>query len=173
MSFMTELKKFAMRGNLVDMAVGFTVGAAFTTIAKSLVHDIIMPPVGLILGRSDFSDLFLVLARGDKNDPPYATLASAQSAGAVTINYGVFINNVIAFLVVTLVMFLLIRTINRIDDTLEEQFGADKQKPEDPVNKKCPFCRSVIAYRAVRCPACTSHITGIAGGETASSTSPL
>jgi large conductance mechanosensitive channel len=156
MGLLAEFKKFALRGNLVDMTVGFTVGAAFTTIAKSLVSDIIMPPVGLLLGGSDFSDLFLVIANG-KEAPPYHTLASAQAAGAVTINYGVFLNNLIAFLMVTAVMFLLVRMMNRIEGTLEVKFG-EPPSPSEPSEKKCDYCRMTIPYRAIRCPNCTSDL---------------
>jgi large conductance mechanosensitive channel len=160
MGLLAEFRKFALRGNLIDLTVGFTVGAAFTTIAKSLVTDIIMPPVGLLLGGSDFSDLFLVLANGAKAGPPYHTLASAQAAGAVTMNYGVFLNNLIAFLMVTAVMFLLVRAMNRIEGTLEAKFG-DAPAEDEPSEKKCEFCRTTIPYRATRCPNCTSELTPI------------
>ncbi|MDY7092685.1 MAG: large conductance mechanosensitive channel protein MscL [Acidobacteriota bacterium] len=159
MSFMAEFKKFALRGNIADMAIGFTVGAAFTTIAKSVVNDIIMPPVGLLMGRADFSDLFWLLKAGSEELPPYATLADAQEAGAVTVNYGIFVNNVIAFLLVALVMFLIIRSINRLDEEMEEMFGQDKAPPEEPSHKKCPYCRMQIPFRATRCPQCTSQLT--------------
>ncbi|HRV96370.1 MAG TPA: large conductance mechanosensitive channel protein MscL [Anaerolineae bacterium] len=151
-----DLKEFAMRGNVVDLAVGFTVGAAFTTIARSLVDDIIMPIVGLIVGEVEFRDLFWLLKAGPNQPPPYATLADAQAAGAVTINYGVFINNVLTFIIVTLVMFFLIRLANRIERELEEGFG----RVEDiiPTQKKCPFCLSTIPRKATRCPQCTSEL---------------
>jgi len=152
-----EFRKFIMRGNLVDLAIGFTVGAAFTTVAKSLVSDIIMPPVGLLLGGVDFKDLFWVLREGEAAAPPYATIEAAQAAGAVTLNYGVFINNMLALLIVAIVMFLVIRAVNRIDDALEREMEAPAA-PEEPTEKKCPFCRSTIAYRATRCPQCTSQL---------------
>jgi large conductance mechanosensitive channel len=164
MSFLAEFKKFALRGNIADMAIGFTVGAAFTTIAKSVVNDIIMPPVGLLMGRADFSDLFWLLKAGSEQLPPYATLADAQAAGAVTVNYGVFVNNLIAFLLVALVMFLIIRSINRLDDEMEERFGQDKALPEEPSHKKCSYCRMQIPFRATRCPECTSQLEA-EGGE--------
>lgn len=157
MKLVNEFKKFIMRGNLVDLALGFTVGAAFSTIAKSLVNDILMPPVGWLMGNSDFSDLFWVLDAGSETAPPYATLADAQAAGAVTINYGVFINNVLAFLIVAIVMFGVVRAYNRVEDSLESHFD-DPPKPEDPAQKKCPFCRSKIPFRATRCPFCTSQL---------------
>ena len=157
MTIIKELKKFALRGNLVDMAVGFTVGAAFTTIAKSLVDDIIMPPVGLILGSSDFSDLFVVLQAGETNAGPYKTLAAASEAGAVTLNVGLFLNNVLTFLLITIVMFALVRFMNKLDEELDERFG-EKVEPGEPTEKKCDFCRTVIPIQASRCPACTSQL---------------
>lgn len=157
MSIINELKTFAMRGNLIDMAVGFTVGAAFSTIAKSLVSDVVMPPVGLILGSSDFSDLFIVLKEGAAAAGPYVTLLEAQQAGAVTINFGLFVNSVIAFMLITIVMFFLIRFTTRIEQKFDAQFG-DEPVEGEPTEKKCPYCRSVIHIRALRCPACTSNL---------------
>jgi len=156
-----EFKTFIMRGNLVDLAIGFTVGAAFTTVAKSLVSDVIMPPIGLAIGRVDFKDLFLVLRVGTVKPPPYTTIVDAQAAGAVTLNYGVFINNVIALIIVAIAMFLVIRAVNRVDAMLDREAddpATPPRTPEEPENKKCPFCRSTIAYRAVRCPQCTSRL---------------
>jgi large conductance mechanosensitive channel len=160
MKIIDEFMKFALRGNLADMAIGFTVGAAFSTVAKSLVNNIIMPPVGLLLGGMDFSDLFIVLKQGSEELSPYATLKEAQSSGAVTLNYGTFISDFIALLIVAFVMFLLIRGINRVDAALEEQFG-DDDTGETPANKKCPHCRETIAYMATRCPRCTSQLDGV------------
>lgn len=156
MGWIGDFKKFALRGNLLDMAVGFTVGAAFTTVAKSLVSDIIMPPLGYVLGRSDFSDLFWVLS--SESPPAYNTLAEAQAAGAVTINYGLFINSIVSFLLVALAMFLIIRMVSRFDQQLEQAFGEKKPQPGDPENKKCPYCLSTIPYRATRCSSCTSQL---------------
>lgn len=153
-----EFKKFAMRGNLVDMAIGFTVGAAFTTVAKSVVNDLIMPVVGLAAGGADFADLFWVMKPGENAPAPYDTLSAAQEAGAVTLNYGVFFNNVIAFLLVALVMFIVVRGMNRMEEKLEEEFGDDAAKPEEPDHKKCPFCRTQIPFKAIRCPNCTSRL---------------
>lgn len=157
MSFVEDFKKFALRGNLIDLAIGFTVGAAFSTVAKSLVNDILMPPVGLVLGNVDFSDLFIVLRKGTEELPPYVTVEDAQQAGAVTLNYGEFVNNVIALLIVALAMFVIIRAINAIDKRLEEELG-DKKPPGEPENKKCPHCRMTIPFRASRCGHCTSQI---------------
>ncbi|MEP5570075.1 MAG: large conductance mechanosensitive channel protein MscL [Halioglobus sp.] len=147
-----EFKKFAMRGNVVDMAVGIIIGGAFGTIVKSLVADVIMPPVGLLLGGVDFSDLFITLKEG-ANAGPYATLAIAQEAGAVTISYGVFINAVISFLIVAFAVFLLIRSINNMQ--------AEEEEPAaEPTEKECPHCLTSIAIKATRCPNCTSELGG-------------
>ncbi len=113
-----EFKNFAMRGNVIDMAVGIIIGASFGTIVKSLVDDVIMPPIGLLLGNVDFSDLFIVLKEG-ATAAPYATVEAAKAAGAVTLNYGQFINNVVSFLIVAFAVFLLIRTINRMQKPAE------------------------------------------------------
>lgn len=157
MNIVNEFKKFALRGNVVDLAVGFTVGAAFSTIARSLVDDIIMPVVGLLVGRVEFSDLYLLLKPGLETPPPYTTLAEAQAAGAVTVNYGIFINNVIAFLIIALVMFLLIRAANRLEDKLEDELGwGDPETP--PTTKKCPYCISTVHIEATRCPQCTAQL---------------
>lgn len=145
---LNEFKKFAMRGNVVDMAVGIIIGGAFGTIVKSLVADVIMPPVGLLLGGVDFSDLFITLKEG-ATAGPYATLALAQEAGAVTISYGIFINAVISFLIVAFAVFLLIKGINNMQ----------AEEPEaDPTEKDCPFCATSIAIKATRCPNCTSEL---------------
>jgi len=174
MSIVSEFKKFTLRGNLVDMAVGFTVGAAFTTIARSLVDDVIMPPVGLLLGRSDFSDQFLLLRAGETAPPPYSTLADAQAAGAVTINYGVFVNAVLAFLLVAVAMFLVIRAINRAERVLEREAGASEAEPAEPETKKCPYCLTTIPHKASRCPQCTSQLGGgRRTGEQAAEAPPL
>ncbi|OQY18280.1 MAG: large conductance mechanosensitive channel protein MscL [Chloroflexi bacterium] len=144
-----EFKEFALRGNVIDMAVGIIVGAAFGTIVKSLVADVIMPPIGLLLGGVDFANLFILLKPGSPAGP-YAALADAQAAGAVTVNYGVFLNNVISFLIVAFVMFLLIRGINRLQK--------EEQAPAEPTTKECPYCFSTIPIKATRCPHCTSEL---------------
>lgn len=157
--FLRDFARFARRGNMVDLAIGFTVGAAFSTIAKSLVNDIIMPPLGLLLGRTDFSGLFWVIAKGPKSPGPYVTLADAQAAGAVTINYGLFINNLVAFLVVALAMFVVVRLLTRAENLLDDAIEGPPPAPGEPLEKKCPFCRSTIDARATRCPHCTSCLT--------------
>jgi large conductance mechanosensitive channel len=146
-----EFKSFAMRGNVVDMAVGIIIGAAFGTIVKSLVDDVIMPPIGLLLGNVDFSNLFAVLKAG-KLAGPYLSLADAKAAGAVTLNYGVFLNTVISFLIVAFAVFLLIKQINLLKRKDEAAPAAA------PATKECPFCFSVIPLKATRCPHCTTEL---------------
>lgn len=149
-----EFKEFAMRGNVVDMAVGIIIGGAFGTIVKSLVEDVIMPPVGLLLGGVDFSNIFLVLKEGAAPGP-YAALADAKAAGAVTVNVGLFVNAVISFLIVAFAVFLLIRAIN----SMRREEAAPAPPPAD--TKECPFCASSIPLKATRCPHCTSQMGGI------------
>jgi len=144
-----EFKEFAMRGNVVDMAVGIVIGVAFGGIVNSFVSDIIMPPVGLALGSVDFSSLFLVLKEG-KVAGPYESLAAAKTAEAVTLNYGVFFNTIISFLIITFAVFLLIRNINRMKKK--------EEAPAVPTTKECPYCLSAIPLKAVRCPHCTSEL---------------
>jgi len=146
-----EFKEFAMRGNVVDMAVGIIIGAAFGTIVTSLVADVLMPPIGLLLGNIDFANLFIVLKEGTKASGPYVSLAAAKAAGAVTINYGLFINTVISFLIVAFAVFLLIRSINR----LKRQGEAP---PAIPTTKECPYCISMVPIKATRCSHCTSEL---------------
>lgn len=144
-----EFKAFAMRGNVVDMAVGIIIGAAFGAIVKSLVDDVIMPPIGMLMGNVDFSNLYAVLKEGAAAAAPYASLADAKKAGAVTINYGVFINSVISFLIVAFAVFMLIRSINRLKQA---------EAPAPATTKDCPFCASAIPLKATRCPHCTSEL---------------
>jgi len=145
-----EFREFALRGNVLDMAVGIIIGAAFGTIVNSLVQDVIMPPIGLLLGNVDFSNIFIVLKEG-KVAGPYASVAIAKSAGAVTINFGVFVNTIITFLIVAFAVFLLIRTINR----LRRQ---EEAPPPVPTTKECTYCFSSIPVKATRCPQCTSEL---------------
>ena len=145
-----EFKDFAMRGNVVDMAVGIIIGGAFGTIVKSLVADVIMPPVGLLLGGVDFTDLFVILKEGAQAGP-YATLAAAQEAGAVTISYGIFANSVISFLIVAFAVFLLIRSINKLQ-------AEEAEEPFEPTTKECTYCFSEIPIKATRCGSCTSEL---------------
>ena len=142
-----EFKDFAMKGNMVDMAVGIIIGAAFGVIIVSLVNDILMPPIGMLLGGVDFNNLYYLLQEGSPG-VPYASLADAQAAGAVTINYGVFINALISFLVIALAIFFLIRAMNR----------AMPPAVEEVTTKECPYCFSAIPVKATRCPNCTSQL---------------
>ena len=145
-----EFKEFAMRGNVVDMAVGIIIGAAFGSIVKSLVADVIMPPIGLLLGNVDFSNLFAVIKQGSVAGT-FATVAEAQKAGAVTINYGMFINTVISFLIVAFAVFLLVRGLN----SMKRQ---EEAPAEEPTTKECPHCFSEIPIKATRCGFCTSEL---------------
>jgi large conductance mechanosensitive channel len=145
-----EFKEFAMRGNVLDMAIGIIIGVAFGAIVQSLVKDVIMPPIGILLGNVDFSNLFVVLKHG-ATPGPYASLAQAQAAGAVSINYGIFINTIINFIIVAFSIFLVIRTMNKLK----------REKPVPaaaPTTKECPFCHTMIPIKAVRCPNCTSDV---------------
>ncbi|MGA8753312.1 large-conductance mechanosensitive channel protein MscL [Candidatus Deferrimicrobium sp.] len=142
-----EFKEFALRGNVVDMAVGIIIGAAFGTIIASLVSEVLMPPIGLLLGNMDFSNLFLVLKEG-KAVGPYATVAAAKAAGAVTLNYGLFVNTVVNFLIVAFAIFFLIRGMNALK----------KKEAAQPTTKECPHCLSAIPVKATRCGHCTSEL---------------
>ena len=152
MGMIKEFKEFAVKGNVVDMAVGIIIGAAFGTIVKSLVADVIMPPIGLLLGNVDFSNLFIVLKQGAEVAGPYATMADATAAGAVTLNYGLFINTIISFVIVAFSVFILIKQMNKMKK--EEPAPA----PAEPTTKECPKCYSTISIKATRCPSCTSDI---------------
>lgn len=147
-----EFKEFAVKGNVVDMAVGIIIGAAFGTIVKSFVADIIMPPIGLLLGGADFTDLFVVLKAGAEGATEFVTLAEAQEAGAVTMNIGVFINTVISFLIVAFAVFLVIRNMNR----LKRQ---EEAPPAEPTTKDCPHCLSTIPIKASKCAYCASDVS--------------
>ncbi|HSJ10068.1 MAG TPA: large-conductance mechanosensitive channel protein MscL [Longimicrobiales bacterium] len=151
MSVMKEFREFAIKGNVVDMAVGIIIGAAFGAVANSLVKDVIMPPIGLLLGGVDFQELFIVLKAGAETGPPYVTLADAQAAGAATLNYGVFINVLVTFVLTTMAVFILVKAVNRM--RREEQVA-----PQAPTDKACPFCATAIPIQASRCPNCTSSL---------------
>ena len=142
-----EFKEFALRGNVIDMAVGIIIGAAFGTIIGTMVSDVLMPPIGLLLGNMDFSNLFVVLKAG-KIAGPYATVAAAKGAGAVTLNYGLFVNTVVNFLIVAFAIFFLIRGMNSLK----------KKEEAQPTTKECPHCLSTIPIKATRCGHCTSEL---------------
>jgi large conductance mechanosensitive channel len=146
-----EFKEFAMRGNVVDMAVGIIIGAAFGSIVNSLVSDVIMPPIGLILGNVDFSNLFVVMKQGAKAAGPYISIADAKAAGAVTLNYGLFLNSIISFIIVAFSVFILIKGINRLK-------RKEEAPPAEPTTKECPYCLSAIPVKAVKCGHCTSEL---------------
>ncbi len=142
-----EFKEFAMRGNVLDMAVGIIIGAAFGGIVSSLVNDVLMPPVGLLIGKVDFSNLFLTLKAPAGAE--FATLAQAKAAGATTLNYGLFLNTVINFVIVAFAVFLLVRQVNRLRRA---------PAPAAPTTKECAYCFSAIPLKALRCPHCTSEL---------------
>jgi large conductance mechanosensitive channel len=145
-----EFREFAMRGSVLDMAVGIIIGAAFGAIVSSLVADVLMPPIGLLLGKVDFTNLYVLLTAG-QTPGPYASLTAAQQAGAVTLNYGQFINKIISFLIVAFSLFLVIRSMNRMNRKAEVASPA-------PTTKDCPFCATAVPIKAVRCPHCTSEL---------------
>ena len=151
MGMVKEFKEFAVKGNVMDMAVGIIIGAAFGTIVKSLVADVIMPPIGLLLGNVDFANLFFVLKDAATGPAVYATVAEAQATGAVTLNYGLFINTVISFLIVAFAIFIVIKNMNRL-----------KKEAPAPVaettTRECPHCFSTISIKATKCPNCTSAL---------------
>jgi len=152
-SMLTDFKAFIMKGNVVDMAVGIIIGAAFGSIVSSIVKDVIMPPIGLVLGNIDFSNLAAVIKQGSTAGP-YASLAAAQAAGAVTINYGLFINTIINFLIIAaVVFFLIIRPLTKL------QTLTKAATPAAPTSKDCPYCATAIPIKATRCPNCTSELT--------------
>ncbi len=146
-----ELKEFILRGNVIDMAIGIIIGASFGKIVDSLVKDIIMPPIGLIMGKVDFSNLYWQIYPGNVH---YPSLEAAQNAGAVTINYGIFINTIISFLIVACAVFILIKFIN----TLKNKVCKAEQAEEAITVKECPYCCSEIPINAKRCPHCTSEL---------------
>jgi large conductance mechanosensitive channel len=143
-----EFREFALKGNVIDLAVGVIIGAAFGKITTSLVNDIIMPPIGLLLGKVDFSNLFISLS-----GQPYASLAEAKVAGAATLNYGLFINNMLDFAIVAFAVFLLVKQINRLKNRLETA-----PAPVAPTERACPYCLTVVPLEAKKCKACTSDL---------------
>jgi len=149
MSMMKEFKEFAVKGNAVDLAIGFVLGGAFAAVINSLVNDIIMPPIGAALGGADFSQLYVLIKEGTGATAPYASLAAATEAGAVTLNYGMFINVIINFLIIAWALFMVVKAMNRLrKPEVEEQV----------MTKDCPFCASTIPLAATKCPACTSDL---------------
>lgn len=149
MKMLKEFREFAMRGNVLDMAIGIIIGTAFGKIITSFVSDILMPPIGVLLGKVNFANLFVNLS-----SQHYQNLADAKAAGAATINYGLFLNTVIDFIIVAFVIFLLIRQVNRFKK---------KEQPAAPTTKECPYCLSAVPLKAVRCPQCTSELKPAGG----------
>ncbi|MBI5519377.1 MAG: large-conductance mechanosensitive channel protein MscL [Desulfovibrio sp.] len=148
-----DFKEFIMRGNVVDMAVGIVIGASFGGIVKSLVDDVLMPPIGLLLGRVDFTNLYVTLREGAVPGP-YTALAEAKKAGAVTLNVGLFANTVINFLIVGMAIFLVVRAVNRLRDMQKKDEPA-----AEPTTRDCPYCAMNISVKARRCPHCTSDLS--------------
>jgi large conductance mechanosensitive channel len=144
MGFISEFKEFTVKGNVMDMAVGIIIGAAFGSIVNSLVKDVLMPPIGMITGGINFADLFYAL-----DGKSYATLAEAQAAAAPTINYGLFINSIISFIIVALAIFILIREVNKLKK---------QPAPPEPNTKSCPYCKESIPLAAIKCSHCTSDL---------------
>jgi large conductance mechanosensitive channel len=145
-----EFKEFAIKGNAVDLAVGLVLGTAFGAIVASLVSDIVMPPIGLLLGDVDFAQMFIVLKEGS-SPAPYATVAAAAEAGAVTLNYGLFINAIVYFVIVAFAIFMVVKAMNKLQRAEAEEVADTKE---------CPFCLTAIPLAAIRCPACTSDLEG-------------
>jgi large conductance mechanosensitive channel len=152
-----EFREFAVKGNVVDMAVGIIIGGAFGKIVSSLVNDIIMPPIGLLIGKVDFSNLFI-----DLSGAGYASLTQAKEAGAPTINYGLFINNIIDFIVVAFALFLVVRWMNQLREAAVADHKKEAPAPAAPTTRQCPYCLSEISIKAVRCAHCTSDLSTVA-----------
>jgi large conductance mechanosensitive channel len=146
-----EFREFAMKGNVVDLAVGVIIGGAFGKIVDSLVNDVIMPPIGLLLGNVDFSNLFVILKEGTKAAAPYASLAEAKAAGAVILSYGAFLTQVVSFVILAFVIFMLVRGVNKLK--MEKPAA-----PAAPTTKDCPYCLTAIPLKATRCGHCTSEV---------------
>ena len=156
---LNDFREFIMKGNVIDLAVGIIIGGGFNTIVTSLVNDILMPPIGLLLGDVNFSDFYVILKQGETSVAAHATLEKAQAAGAVTWNYGLFINSLISFLIIAIAVFVIIRGVNKMQQEVEKR----AKKPETAVDegtqeKTCPFCIQTIPLKATRCPYCTSKL---------------
>ncbi len=146
--FIKEFKEFIAKGNVLDMAIGIIIGVAFGAVVNSAVNDIIMPPIGLLLGKINFADMFVILKEGHLPSP-YNTVSAANDAGAVTLNYGLFINTLISFIIIALVVFLIIKAANRF---------RKKEESKSEETKECPFCFSSIHIKAIKCPNCTADL---------------
>ena len=155
-----DFREFITRGNVIDLAIGIIIGSAFSSVVNSVVNNLLMPPLGLLIGNVDFQNLFIVLKKGQSALPAGATLQMAQDAGAVTLNYGQFITDLISFLLLALGVFLIVKGISALRDKL-----ASSEEPAAPVEKDCPFCFKSIPLEATRCPFCTSHLENAAGSH--------
>ena len=149
-----EFKEFALKGSVLDLAIGVIIGAAFSPIVKSLVDDIIMPPIGMLFGGVDFTNKFVLLSQGEPGGP-YPSLEAAAAGGAVTVNYGVFLNTILTFLIVAFAVFLMVKAINNM--------RREEEATEDPTTRQCPLCQSTIDIKATRCAFCTSDLGAAAG----------
>ena len=154
-----EFKEFIMQGNVIDLAIGIIIGSAFSAVVNSIVDNLMMPPLGLLLGRVNFQDLYIILKEGDQVLPSHATLETAKSVGAVTFNYGQFLTDFISFLLIGIGVFLIVKTINQLNRAAKELniVSADEEEQE-PENKDCPYCMQSIPVKATRCPFCTSQL---------------
>lgn len=150
-----EFKEFISRGNVIDLAIGVIIGTAFSSLVNSVVNNLMMPPLGLLLGNVNFQDLYIVLKQGEASLPEGATLEMARNVGAVTWNYGQFITDVISFLLLALGVFLIVKVITKLQATVSKP---EQEKPAEPETKECPFCYTSIPVKAVRCPNCTSKL---------------
>ena len=157
-----EFKEFITRGNVVDLAIGIIIGSAFGAIVTSVVENLLMPPLGLLFGNVDFSDLYIVLRQGTEAMPSGATLQMARDAGAVTLNYGQFLTDLISFLILALGIFLIVKGINSLNTSVKKP---DMSKEETPIEKECPHCLKPIPIKASRCPYCTSHLEDTLGDD--------
>jgi len=157
-----EFQVFIVRGNAIDLAIGIIIGSAFSAVVNSIVENLMMPPLGLLLGRVDFKDLFIILRQADQALPPNSTLEMAREAGAVTFNYGLFLTDLFSFIILGFGVFLIVRGINRLNQKasdIKEKVGAKEEVVEEPTEKDCPFCQKAIPVKASRCPYCTSQLT--------------
>ncbi|MDY6872377.1 MAG: large conductance mechanosensitive channel protein MscL [Chloroflexota bacterium] len=155
-----DFRDFIMRGNVIDLAIGIIIGSAFSSVVNSIVNNLLMPPLGLLIGNVDFADLFIVLRQGQGVLPPGATLQMAQDSGAVTLNYGQFVTDLISFLLLAIGVFLIIKGINALENGFKK---AEAEKETVPTEKDCPHCYKAIPIEATRCPFCTSQLADSAG----------
>ena len=156
-----EFRDFIVKGNAIDLAIGIIIGSAFSAVVTSIVENLMMPPLGLLLGRVDFQDLFVILRQGEQVLPENATLEMAREVGAVTFNYGLFISDLVSFILLGFGVFLIVRAINKLHkaaNEVKERRSPEVQEVEEPTEKDCPFCHKTIAIKATRCPFCTSQL---------------